>query len=224
MIFAVVFVPDCAARVAAFAVILGSTSTTTVSRFRVAIMCVFIRIWRFLTNIIFAYGYFFLLVRILLRISTHMNADQPQEGLTSDQLNDWLLSLDLKDRREKIARILEITGKEKRTLEGWRAGRTIPAKYIAAIRSVMTGGDKIRLELDADVLSAFRKKAEAKGMSVERYLSELLKLMGCFVLLGIVAWQAFAPDDHQIVRKFGRGRRRDDIAAVEEIDTDGGEG
>lgn len=151
-----------------------------------------------------------------------MNEPTPSE--MSKLLDKWLKDMPMPERKQKTDHIAKTLKVSKRTIENWRGGRPVGDKHIPELQEIMRGKDKISIEFEPEVLAIYRRKAAERGMTVSAYLSELAKLFGCIALLGVVAWQAFTPDDHQLVRKFGRGRRRDDIAAVEEIDTDGGEG
>ena len=141
-----------------------------------------------------------------------------------------MTATELIKERERLAKTQEemaefLNGTSVHTYRKWEQGvRKVPVW----VPSLLIPKELEIGPLTFDELQHLDNQARERGISIPQlvgeYIREGLKKGISLVLLALVAFQAFAPDDHQIVRKFGRGRRRDDIAAVEEIDTDGGEG
>lgn len=90
---------------------------------------------------------------------------------------------------------------------------------------MMFGEDTIAIQLKPDVYEKLAAKAAEKGFkSPEAYISELLKGFLIITLLGLVAWQAFAPSENQFARKFGIRRRSDSCTVLDLGDADPFEG
>jgi len=139
--------------------------------------------------------------------------------LSSEEFTTWLERLPLKDRKEKIQRIISDANVSKRTIDNWRIGRPayIDKKYVPIIRKIMQGGDKIGIELLPATFKGYQKLAEARGMTVSQYLGELLKMFGAIVLLACLGHQILHPSDSQ-ARRFGR--RRSDSVCLAEMESD----
>ncbi len=131
--------------------------------------------------------------------------------ISSQQLDDWLMSLPLSQRKEKQDRLIRLTGKSKRTIDNWRAGRPIPERHFAAIREVMAGRDKVTMELEPELAEYLGKKAAQHGYTtIPEYLEAITKLILSVAFLSLLGYQLTHPDER--VRRFAR--RREDCGAV----------